>query len=205
MELSEHVVDFEKCNAIKSQILANFIGEWTELGSATEGPIPESSWLVYCDGAWGAVGARAAAILILPSRIKLHYAARLQFDNEVDKCTNNIAEYEVILLGLRKLRAIGVQRCTIRTNSKVVTRQIEKVCIAREPTLERYLTFVRRMESHFKGFTVEYIERSKNTEADELVKATTRNTPLPADIFLQVISDASIKTVEPEPKMINLI
>jgi hypothetical protein len=61
------------------------------------------------------------------------------------------------------------------------------------------------MENHFKGFTVEYIEQSKNTEVDELVKATTRNTPLPADVFLQVISDASIKIVEPEPKMINLI
>jgi hypothetical protein len=38
-----------------------------------------------------------------------------------------------------------------------------------------------------------------------LVKATALNTPLPADVFLQVISDASIKTVEPEPRMINLI
>jgi hypothetical protein len=56
------------------------------------------------------------------------------------------------------------------------------------------------MENHFKGFTMEYIERSKNTEADELVKAVARNTPLPTDVFLQVISDASIKTVEPEPK-----
>jgi hypothetical protein len=64
---------------------------------------------------------------------------------------------------------------------------------------------VRRIENHFKGFTVEYIERSKNTEADELVKATTHNTPLPTDIFLLVISDASIKTVESEPKTINLI
>jgi hypothetical protein len=61
------------------------------------------------------------------------------------------------------------------------------------------------MENHFKGFTVEYIERSKNTEADELVKVIARNTPLPADVFLQVIPDASIKTTEPEPRMINLI
>jgi hypothetical protein len=32
-----------------------------------------------------------------------------------------------------------------------------------------------------------------------------RNTPLSADVFIQVISDASIKTVEPEPRTINLI
>jgi hypothetical protein len=39
------------------------------------------------------------------------------------------------------------------------------------------------MENYFKGFTVEHIDKNKNTEADELVKATVRNTPLPADIF----------------------
>jgi hypothetical protein len=94
MVLSEHVIDLEKRSAIKSQILADFIVEWMEQGSATEGPIPESPWLLYCDGAWGAVGAGAAMILISPSGIKLCYVARLWFNNEADKCTNNIAEYE---------------------------------------------------------------------------------------------------------------
>jgi hypothetical protein len=61
------------------------------------------------------------------------------------------------------------------------------------------------MESYFKGFTVEYIERAKNVEPNELAKAAARNTPLPTDVFLQVISDASIKIVEPEPMIINLI
>jgi ribonuclease HI len=59
-------------------------------------------------------------ILISPSKIKLRYATRLQFTNETDKCTNNIAEYENILLGLRKLRAIGVQTCLLLIDSKVV-------------------------------------------------------------------------------------
>jgi ribonuclease HI len=66
----------------------------------------------------------------------LHYAAKLQFNNEADKCTNNIVEYNAILLGLHKLRAIGVQRYTLRIDSKVVAGQIKKECIARKPTLE---------------------------------------------------------------------
>jgi hypothetical protein len=53
MELSEYVIDFAKRNAIKSQVLADFIAEWTELSSVIEGEVPKSSWLVYCDGAWG--------------------------------------------------------------------------------------------------------------------------------------------------------
>jgi hypothetical protein len=61
------------------------------------------------------------------------------------------------------------------------------------------------MENYFKGFTVEYIERSKNNEADELAKATARNIPLPIDVFFQVVSNASIKTVEMEPMVMNLI
>jgi ribonuclease HI len=71
----------------------------------------------------------------------------LQFNNAIDKCTNNIAEYEAILLGLHKVRAIGVQRCTLRIDSKVAAGEIEKVCIAREPTLERYLALIRTTES----------------------------------------------------------
>jgi hypothetical protein len=100
--------DFEKKSLIKSQILADFVAEWTESGSSTEGRVPKSSCLVYCDGVWGTVGVGAAAILISPFKIKLRYTTRLQFSNEADKCTNNIAEYKVILLGLHKLRAIGV-------------------------------------------------------------------------------------------------
>jgi hypothetical protein len=44
-------VDFEKCSAIKSQILADFMAEWTEPSSEVEGAAPKSPWLVYCDGA----------------------------------------------------------------------------------------------------------------------------------------------------------
>jgi hypothetical protein len=137
MELLEYIVDFEKRSAIKSHIVANFVAEWTEPGSLTEGIVPESLWLIYCDGAWGSAGASTAAILILPSVVKLRYAPWLHFTNEADKCTNNIVEYEGILLGLHKLRAIGVQTCTLHTNSKVVASQIEKECITRDTTLKR--------------------------------------------------------------------
>jgi hypothetical protein len=41
------------------------------------------------------------------------------------------------------------------------------------------------MENHFQGFTVEHIERSQNTEADDLAKATARNTSMPANIFFK--------------------
>jgi hypothetical protein len=51
MELLEHVVDFEKRSAIKSQIIVDFVAEWTEPDSYNEGLMLESPWLIYCDGA----------------------------------------------------------------------------------------------------------------------------------------------------------
>jgi hypothetical protein len=71
--------------------------------------------------------------------------------------------------------------------------------------LEKYLALVCRMENYFKGFTVEYIEWNKNTEADELAKAAARNTLMPLDVFHQVLEDASVKTVLPEPRLNNII
>jgi ribonuclease HI len=57
-------------------------------------------------------GAGMAAILMPLKGPKLCYAARLEF-----LTTNNIAEYEAVLLGLRKLRALGVRRCIVRSYS----------------------------------------------------------------------------------------
>jgi hypothetical protein len=98
-----------------------------------------------------------------------------------------------------------VQTCVLRTDSNVVSGQIEKECIVREPILERYLALVRRMENYFRGFTVEYIECNKNAEADNLAKAATRNTPMPPDVFFHLLKDALVKTVLPEPRVINII
>jgi ribonuclease HI len=58
--------------------------------------------------------------LISPSGIKLRYVAHFLFTAEIDKCSNNIAEYEAVLLGLRNLRAMGVQNCILKKYSKVI-------------------------------------------------------------------------------------
>jgi hypothetical protein len=63
-ELSEYIVDFEKRNAIKSQILANFVLDWTEPRSQADNSAQESPWLVHCDGAWGNTRAGTTAILV---------------------------------------------------------------------------------------------------------------------------------------------
>ena len=48
-ELSEHVVDFERRTTVKSQVLADFIADWTSPTFEEEAPI--EPWTIYCDGA----------------------------------------------------------------------------------------------------------------------------------------------------------
>jgi hypothetical protein len=103
------------------------------------------------------------------------------------------------------LQAMGVQRCILKIESMVIASQIEMECIAMHKTLERYLTAVHRMERFLKGFTVQHIERAKNIEVDELAKIVARKSELPPDVFFHVIEDPSVKTVEPEPRMINIV
>jgi hypothetical protein len=64
------------------------------------------------------------AIITSPTSVKLRYAARLSFALESDRCTNNIVEYEAVILGLRKLKALGVTTCIVKTDSKVVAGQV---------------------------------------------------------------------------------
>jgi hypothetical protein len=59
--------------------------------------------------------------------------------------------------------------------------------MAREPELVKYLTIVRALEQRFQGFTLKYIPRAENSEADELAKAATNNWPTPDGTFYQVL------------------
>jgi ribonuclease HI len=118
------------------------------LGAHEEGcTTGTKAWTVFCDGLWGTFGAGAAAILISPSKIKTCYAARLEFNY-----TNNIAEYEALLLGLWKLKAVGIRRAILKSDSQVITGHVGKSSKARDSKLEKYLDTVQRMEASSKGF-----------------------------------------------------
>jgi ribonuclease HI len=69
-------------------------------------------------------------VLVAPSKVKTCYAARLDFS-----CTNNIAEYEALLLGLRKLKAMGIRRAVLKTDSQVISGHIDKSCKAETRSL----------------------------------------------------------------------
>jgi hypothetical protein len=134
--LNEFTIDSVHRSSIQSQALADFIADWT-LGAREEEINKDAeAWTMFCEGSWGTFGAGAAVVLVAPSKVKTFYAARLDFS-----CTNNIAEYEALLLGLRKLRAMGIRRDILKTDSQVISGHIDKSSKARDAKLEKYLDF----------------------------------------------------------------
>jgi ribonuclease HI len=89
---------------------------------------------------------------------------------DFDGCTNNVAEYEGLLLGLQKARALGVHRLAIKSDLELITRHVDKSYKAQHPELVKYLAMVRGMEKYFLGFGVRSFLRALNKEVDELDK-----------------------------------
>jgi ribonuclease HI len=134
--------------------------------------------------------------------IVIRYEARLIFANN-EHSTNNTTEYEVLLLALRKMEALGQQTFIIRTDSKVIQEHVDKESEAWNLVLMKYMEKVREMERHFKGYSVQHIPRDDNNEADKLAKAAARNQELPPDVFFEIIREPSIK--ESRPKIVNAV
>jgi ribonuclease HI len=130
-------------------------------------------------------------VLVAPSKVKTCYATRLDFS-----CTNNIAEYEALLLGLRKLKAMGIRRAVLKTDSEVISGHIDKSYKARDPKLEKYLDTVRRIEASFEGFSVKNIPHGENEYADLLAKSAAHRLLLPSEVFFETIKAPSVELLE---------
>jgi ribonuclease HI len=189
-ELNEFI-DYVHRSSIQSQALADFIDDWTPGAQEEEASKDAEAWTVFCNGSWGTFGAGAAVVLIAPSKVRTCYAVKVDFS-----CTNNIVEYEALLLGLRKLKAMGIRRAILKTDSQVISGHVDKSCKARDPKLEKYLDTVRRLEASFEGFSVKNIPRGENEHADLLAKSAAQGLPLPSEVFFETIKAPSVDLLE---------
>ena len=131
----------------------------------------------------------------------MKYAVRLDFKG----CTNNVAEYEGLLLGLRKARALCARRLSIRSDSELITGHINKSKRALKPELAKYLAAVRSMEKFFLGFSIRSFPRAQNKQADILAKAAAQYDLLPRDVFFETLKQSSVNCAEDPAKFINAV
>jgi ribonuclease HI len=190
-EPNEFSIDYVHRSSIQSQALADFIADWTPGAQEEEASKDAKAWTVFCDGSWGTFGAGAATVLVPPSKVRTCYAVKLDF-----RCTNNIAEYEALLLGLRKLKAMGIRRAVLKTDSQVISGHGDKSCKARDLKLEKYLDTVRRLEASLEGFSIKNIPRGENEHADLQAKSAAQGLPLPSDVFFETIKAPSVELLE---------
>ena len=78
---------------------------------------------MYFDGAFSRHGAGAGAVLISPAHDKLYYAMQLCFQ-QGEKVSNNIAEYEALVLGLQKAISLNMVVLKVVGDSEIVVRQV---------------------------------------------------------------------------------
>jgi hypothetical protein len=114
MELCPYSLEFQSCTTIKSQALVDFIVEWTNLSAPRDQGLIEY-WKMYFDGSLRIDGAGAGVLFISPSKDELGCVLRLHFP-----ASNNTAEYEAYLHGMRIAVELGVKRLYVYGDSALV-------------------------------------------------------------------------------------
>jgi ribonuclease HI len=126
-ELAEFQLDFQPRHAVKSQVMADFIVEWTPPPSAPGGPDPDSDptpakprgpvftephWTLFFDGSAHRQVGGAGVVLIDPSGDQVKYMVHLEF-----KATNNMAEYKALIFSLLAALSLGICQLLVKGDS----------------------------------------------------------------------------------------
>jgi len=114
MELCPFSMDFQSRTTVKSQALAEFIAEWTDL-NAPSAPDISDHWLIFFDGSLNINRAGVGILFVSPNKDKLCYVLRILFP-----ASNNVVEYEACLHGIRLAVELRVKRLYIHSDSALV-------------------------------------------------------------------------------------
>jgi dsDNA-binding SOS-regulon protein len=134
-------IDFKPRTAIKSQALVDFMAEWRENQLPTPTERPEH-WVMYFDGSLKLEGAGAGVLLISPTGEQLKYVLQIFW-----KVSNNEAEYEALLHGLRLAASLGIKQLLVYGDSAVVINQVNKSWDRNKENMDAYCLEVRKLET----------------------------------------------------------
>jgi hypothetical protein len=132
VELMGETLAYAPRKAIKSHILADFVAKWTD----TQLPPPQiqnECWTLYFDGSVMKTGAGADLLFVSPLGEHMRYAVRLHFP-----VSNNMAEYEALLCGLKIAIETGIKRLDVREDSQLVIDQVMKNVSCHDDKMEAY-------------------------------------------------------------------
>jgi ribonuclease HI len=120
---------------------------------------------MYFDGSLKLEGASAGVLLISPTSEQLKDVLQIFW-----KISNNEAEYEALLHGLRLAISLGIKRLLVYNNSAVVINQVNKSWDRNKENMDAYCLEVRKLENKFYGPEFHHVVRDNNVAADVLSK-----------------------------------
>jgi ribonuclease HI len=191
VELMGETLAYVPRKAIKSQILADFVAEWD-----TQFPPPQiqaECRTLYFDGSVMKTGAGVCLLFVSPLGEHMRYDVRLHFP-----ASNNMAEYEALLFGLKIAIETGIKRLDVRGDSQLVIDQVMKNASCHDNKMEAYCKAVRALEDKFYGIELNHVPRWYNEEADELAKIALGRITVPPNVFVWDIAQPSVN-LEPCP------
>src|SRR3954465_5274190 len=187
IELGAYHIKYEPHTSIKSQPLVDFINDWTEIQAPPEKPITKY-WTMHFDGSRQLQGSGAGVVLTSPKGEKFYYVLQLQFT-----CTNNAAEYEALLHGLRLAREMNINWIQCYGDSDLVSQQVAGMWDSKNPMMAAYRREVQRQAGFFVGYQVDHVDRRENEAADALSRLGSQRNPVPPNVFLDVLTKASVQ------------
>jgi ribonuclease HI len=204
LELMGHNIMYAPRSAIKSQVLTDFIAEWTEIQTPPT-PIEHETWIMYFDGSVMKEGDSVGLVYISPLGMRMEYLVRLHFP-----ASNNATEYEDLINGLRIVIELGIKRLEIRGDSELVVDQVMKDKNCMDPKMAAYCQAVRDLEDKFHRLELHHVLRGYNKAADVLVKTASSRSPVPHGVFASdqhapsVCAEGEKSPEEEEPKVMAI-
>jgi ribonuclease HI len=172
---------------IKSQIIEDFFADWGEHQYLP--PAPDSTyWRMNFDGSKMLRGLGAGVVLTSPKGDKLQYVLQMHF-----RASNNIAEYEALVHGLKLAKEIGIQRILCFGDSDLVVHQVSGEWDTKDANMVSYRFYVQQLCGFFEGCEFHHVPRANNNEVDWLSKIGSAKKDILAGVSLEIIRKPSIK------------
>ncbi|XP_073353717.1 uncharacterized protein [Aegilops tauschii subsp. strangulata] len=186
IELLPFEITYKPRQAIKSQVLADYIAEWTEAELPREYSA-YSHWTMYFDGSKMLAGLGAGVILISRTGDTVRYVLQIMYTD-----SNNAAEYEALLHDLRMATSMGIQRLEVRGDSNLEISQVNGEFDAKDPKMAAYRNAVLRISARFEGLEFHHVARDSNQAADVLARMGAKRDPVPKNTFLERLFKPSV-------------
>jgi ribonuclease HI len=142
-----------------------------------------SVWKMFFDGASSKDGVGAGVVLVSPAQETIALSYKLEFE-----ATNNVAEYEALVLGLRAAKDMGIEEISVFGDVELIVHQVRNLYQAKHPRLRSYRNEVWDfIDNFFLAFNISFIPREENIMVDSLVVSTSNfRVPLPPKLRYDV-------------------